>query len=196
MDTIVIATNNPNKAREFREMFADKNIQFKTLADFPDIKEINENGSSFEENATIKAEAVSNLTNLPVLADDSGLEVHSINDEPGIKSARYAGDHDDAANNKKLLDKLKGMQDRSASFVTCLVLLNPEGKKLVVYGTVDGEILDAPKGNNGFGYDPLFYVPSKHKSMAEMTDDEKNEISHRGNAIRNLYQKFDEWWKV
>ena len=196
METIVIATNNQNKAREFREMFADKNIEFKTLADFPKLGKIIENGESFEENATIKAQAIFERTNLAVLADDSGLEVPALNNEPGIHSARYAGDHDDAANNKKLLTKLGDSDKRGARFVTCLVLLNQHGQKFVVYGTVEGTILKAPRGDNGFGYDPLFYVPSKKKTMAEMSDHEKNEISHRGNAIKQLYSKFDEWWKA
>ncbi|MBV0915198.1 XTP/dITP diphosphatase [Apilactobacillus sp. HBW1] len=196
MDTIVIATNNQNKAREFREMFADKNIDFKTLADFPELGKIIENGESFEENATIKAQAIFERTNLAVLADDSGLEVPALNNEPGIHSARYAGDHDDDANNKKLLAKLGDRDKRDAKFVTCLVLLNQHGEKFVVYGTIEGTILKAPRGDNGFGYDPLFYVPSKKKTMAEMSDHEKNEISHRGNAIKQLYSKFDEWWKA
>ncbi|WKN28536.1 XTP/dITP diphosphatase [Apilactobacillus kunkeei] len=196
METIVIATNNQNKAREFREMFADKNIEFKTLADFPKLGKIIENGESFEENATIKAQSIFEQTNLAVLADDSGLEVPALNNEPGIHSARYAGDHDDAANNKKLLTKLGDSDKRDAKFVTCLVLLNQHGQKFVVYGTVKGTILKAPRGDNGFGYDPLFYVPSKKKTMAEMSDYEKNEISHRGNAIKQLYSKFDEWWKA
>lgn len=196
MDTIVIATNNQNKAREFREMFADKNIDFKTLADFPELGKIIENGDSFEENATIKAQAIFERTNLAVLADDSGLEVPALNNEPGIHSARYAGDHDDDANNKKLLAKLGDSDKRDAKFVTCLVLLNQHGEKFVVYGTVEGTILKAPRGDNGFGYDPLFYVPSKKKTTAEMSDHEKNEISHRGNAIKQLYSKFDEWWKA
>lgn len=196
MDTIVIATNNQNKAREFREMFADKNIDFKTLADFPELGKIIENGDSFEENATIKAQAIFERTNLAVLADDSGLEVPALNNEPGIHSARYAGDHDDDANNKKLLAKLGDSDKRDAKFVTCLVLLNQHGEKFVVYGTVEGTILKAQRGDNGFGYDPLFYVPSKKKTMAEMSDHEKNEISHRGNAIKQLYSKFDEWWKA
>ncbi|CAI2589223.1 dITP/XTP pyrophosphatase [Apilactobacillus kunkeei] len=173
MDTIVIATNNQNKAREFREMFADKNIDFKTLADFPELGKIIENGESFEENATIKAQAIFERTNLAVLADDSGLEVPALNNEPGIHSARYAGDHDDDANNKKLLAKLGDSDKRDAKFVTCLVLLNQHGEKFVVYGTIEGTILKAPRGDNGFGYDPLFYVPSKKKTMAEMSDHEK-----------------------
>ncbi|UQS85700.1 RdgB/HAM1 family non-canonical purine NTP pyrophosphatase [Apilactobacillus apisilvae] len=175
-------------------MFVGKNIEFKTLKDFPQIHNIKEDGKTFEENATIKAKTVHKITNLPVLADDSGLEVHSINDEPGVYSARYAGDHDDVANNKKLLKKLSNKNDRSATFKTCLVLIKNSNKKLVVNGLLNGQILKEPKGNNGFGYDPLFYIPSMHKSLAEMSEADKNKISHRGQAIKKLFKDFDNWW--
>ncbi|TPR24371.1 XTP/dITP diphosphatase [Apilactobacillus micheneri] len=194
LNTIVIATNNENKAIEFRNMFASKNINFKTLKDFPEIGAIKEDGNSFEENATIKAQAVHRMTNLPVLADDSGLQVHVINDEPGIYSARYAGDHDDSANNKKLLNKLSGKKNRSANFKTCLVLIKHDGKKLVVNGELNGTILEESRGDNGFGYDPLFYVPSMEKTLAQMNRTEKNKISHRGNAMKKLFNEFDNWW--
>lgn len=192
--TIIIATNNKHKAKEFGEIFQNKGITFKTLDDFPEVTDIEENGNTFEENATIKAMAVHKLTKLPVLADDSGLEVTSLNGEPGVHSARYAGDHDDTANNQKLLQKLSEKSDRSARFVTCLVLINEHGDKLVVYGTVNGQILEVPRGDNGFGYDPLFYIPIKGKTLAEMSNHDKNTISHRGNAIRKLSKKFDGWW--
>nr|WP_105957196.1 XTP/dITP diphosphatase [Apilactobacillus quenuiae] len=194
LNTIVIATNNENKAIEFRNMFSSKNIHFKTLKDFPKIGNIKEDGNSFEENATIKATAVHKMTNLAVLADDSGLQVHSINNEPGIYSARYAGDHDDSANNKKLLKKLSDKNDRSATFFTCLVLIKHDGKKLVVNGELNGNILEEYRGDNGFGYDPLFYVPSMKKTLAQMTNTEKNKISHRGKAIKKLFDEFDNWW--
>lgn len=197
-DQLIIATRNPGKAREFREMFEPKGITIKTLADFPDIGDINENGTTFEENATIKAETISQRTNQPVLADDSGLEVVALNGDPGIHSARYASDHDDAANNHKLLANLAGVpaEKRQAAFHTTLVLLKPNGDKLVTDGEVQGSILTAPRGENGFGYDPLFWLADKQKSMAELSDDEKNAISHRGRALRNLMTRFDEWWEA
>lgn len=197
-DQLIIATRNPGKAREFREMFEPKGITIKTLADFPDIGDINENGTTFEENATIKAETISQRTNQPVLADDSGLEVVALNGDPGIHSARYASDHDDAANNHKLLTNLAGVpaENRQAAFHTTLVLLKPNGDKLVADGEVQGSILTAPRGENGFGYDPLFWLADKQKSMAELSDDEKNAISHRGRALRNLMARFDEWWEA
>ncbi|QBP18730.1 XTP/dITP diphosphatase [Acetilactobacillus jinshanensis] len=195
MKTIVIATKNQGKAREYRKMFKAKGINVKTLNDFDNPPKIKETGHSFAENAMIKAKAVVNWLHIPSLADDSGLEVHSINNEPGIYSARYAGDHDDAANKKKLLKRLAGHQDRSATFVTCLVLLKPNGKKLIVDGKLNGEILKTPRGYNGFGYDPLFYVPSKHQTLAEMTTNQKDAISHRGIAARKMMKHFDEWWQ-
>lgn len=196
-NTLVIATRNQGKAREFSEMLAPKGITIKTLADYLDVGEIAETGSTFEENATIKAKAIADHTQLPVLADDSGLEVTALNGEPGIYSARYAGDHDDAANNAKLLNNLKDVptDKRQATFHTTLVLLKPNGLKLVVDGEVHGEILTAPRGENGFGYDPLFYIPSKGKTMAEMSDAEKNAISHRGRATQKMMTQFDDWWE-
>lgn len=197
-DTLIIATRNQGKAREFREMLEPKGIKIKTLADFPDVGDIQETGKTFEENATIKAQAIAEHTQLPVLADDSGLEVQALNGEPGIYSARYAGDHDDVANNAKLLSKLSGVEaaDRQAVFHTTLVLMKPNGEKLVVDGEVAGQILTEPHGNNGFGYDPLFYVPAKGKTMAEMTDHEKNAISHRGRAAEKMMTQFDSWWEA
>ncbi|MBW1605775.1 XTP/dITP diphosphatase [Lactobacillus sp. Sy-1] len=195
MTDLIIATNNPNKAREFKEMLAPHGFEIKTLADFPAIGEIDENGTTFEQNATIKAQTVANITGKPVLADDSGLQVAVLNNQPGVYSARYAGDHDDEANNRKLLANLVGKQDRSAIFRTCLVLIKPSGAKLVVNGDIHGEILDAPRGTSGFGYDPLFYVPEMKMTMGEMSDDQKNSISHRGRATRQLVSQIDEWWQ-
>ncbi|UQS86780.1 XTP/dITP diphosphatase [Nicoliella spurrieriana] len=194
MTDLIIATNNPNKAREFREMLEPHGFNVKTLADFPEVGSINENGATFEQNATIKARAVVDATGLAALADDSGLQVAALNGAPGVHSARYAGDHDDLANNQKLLANLVGQNDRSAIFRTCLVLLKPSGAKLVVNGDIHGEILDAPRGTSGFGYDPLFYVPKFKLTMGEMTDEQKNSISHRGRATRQLLAKIDEWW--
>ncbi|WP_412990036.1 XTP/dITP diphosphatase [Pediococcus siamensis] len=195
-DQIVVATKNAGKLREFQKLFAPKQIAVSSLKDYPQVGEIAENGLTFEENATLKAKAVAQLTNLPVLADDSGLEVDALNGRPGIFSARYAGDHDDAANNAKLLSELAGvpMEKRTATFHTTLVLMKPEGEKLVVDGELKGQILLVPRGENGFGYDPLFWVAAKQKSLAEMTPEEKNAISHRGRASQKLLTEFDEWW--
>lgn len=196
--TLIVATNNHGKAREFRDMFAQKGISIKTLADFPDLGDIDETGTTFEENATLKAMAVAQQTNLPVVADDSGLVVPALNGEPGIYSARYAADHDDAANNQKLLSKMAELPEdqRQAAFHTTLVLVEPNGRKLVTEGDVNGTILSAPRGDNGFGYDPLFFVPELGKTMAEMSEDDKNQISHRGRALRAMLAQFDEWWET
>lgn len=197
MTTLVIATKNAGKAREYRKMLAPHDITVKTLADFAPIK-IDENGTSFEENATIKAQTVMAALNLPVMADDSGLVVDALNGAPGIHSARYAGDHDDAANNAKLLHELADVPDekRTAHFHTTIVALKPDGAKLVANGRVDGRILHERHGENGFGYDPLFFVESLGKSMAELTADQKNAISHRGAALREFMAKFPEWWRA
>jgi len=194
--TLIIATNNANKAREFRAMLEPYGVTIKTLADFPDIPEIKENGITFEENATKKVTTVVEATGLPAIADDSGLMVDALHGDPGVYSARYAGDHNDAGNNAKLLANLGGVPEakRTATFHTTLVALKPSGAKLVVNGELAGRILITPRGENGFGYDPLFWSEEFQKSLAELTPEQKNQISHRGAALRQLMTKFDEWW--
>lgn len=196
MQTIIIATKNPGKAREYAEMFSPLGFKIKTLADFPPLT-INENGQSFEENATIKVQAVVDKFGIAAIADDSGLCVDALNGAPGIHSARYAGDHDDAANRAKLLSALADVPDsqRAAHFHTTIVGLKPNGEKLVANGRVDGHILHREIGHNGFGYDPIFFADQVQQSMASLTDDEKNAISHRGNALRQFMQGFNEWWQ-
>lgn len=197
-NTIVIATKNAGKAREFRAIFEPKGLTVKTLADFPDLKQVAETGKTFTENATLKATAVAQETQLPVLADDSGLMVDALNGEPGIYSARYAGDHDDAKNNAKLLANLADVpaDQRGAAFHTSLVLIKPGGKKLVATGEVRGEILTAPRGHDGFGYDPLFYVPAEGQTFAEMGLATKNQHSHRAKATAAMLPHFDAWWEA
>lgn len=196
-DKLVIATKNKGKTAEFKKIFEPRGIDVLTLADVKELPEINETGSTFLENAMIKAEIVSKHTNLPVLADDSGLIVDALDGAPGVHSARYAGDHDDIANNQKLLRNLDGIpiEKRTARFHTTLVLMWPDGSKLVSNGEIAGIILKEPQGNNGFGYDPLFYVSEKKKRLAQMSQTEKNEISHRGRATVDLMTKFDSWWR-
>ncbi|WP_268913211.1 XTP/dITP diphosphatase [Lentilactobacillus sp. SPB1-3] len=190
---IIIASQNQHKISEIKSALSKFDVKISSLNDYAEVGPINENGNSFEENAEIKARAVMKVVNKPVVADDSGLVVDSLNGEPGIHSARYAGDHDDAANNSKLMRELKG-KDRSAYFKTVLVYLSPEGDKMTAEGIVNGQILTEARGDNGFGYDPYFLVPDSQKSMAEMTVDEKNMISHRGRAIKQLVAKLDEAW--
>lgn len=194
--TIIIATNNKGKAKEFKKIFSDYGYNIKTLHDFPEIGEIPETGDSFAENALQKAAAISEELNTIVLADDSGLEVEALNGEPGIYSARYAGEHgNDQKNNEKLLKELENIpkEERKANFHCTLVLVGPGREPLFVEGNIEGFILDAPKGENGFGYDPLFYIPSLDKSMGELTNDEKNQMSHRAKAIEQLRDHLGEW---
>lgn len=195
MKTIVVATKNPGKAREYAEMLEPLGITVKTLVDFPAFA-INENGRTFEENAMIKAQTAVEQLKLPVMADDSGLMVDALDGAPGVHSARYAGDHDDLANNQKLLRELAGLPDeqRTAHFHTTIVGLKPNGEQLVAEGQVDGHILRNPQGENGFGYDPLFYVDELGCAMATLSDNEKNAISHRGRALREFMEHFNDWW--
>ncbi|AUI70735.1 XTP/dITP diphosphatase [Companilactobacillus alimentarius] len=196
MKEIIIATKNPGKAREFKSVFAGEDFKLKTLLDFPDFPEIRETGSTFQENATLKAHAVMERFNLPTIADDSGLQVDALYGQPGVRSARYAGDHDDAANNAKLLSELGGVpkDKRTARFVSTLVFANPKNEHdLVVEGEVKGLIGTLPQGDDGFGYDPLFYLPELDKTMAQITVDQKNQISHRGNALKKLEKQWQDW---
>ena len=148
--------------------------------------DVEEDGETFEENARKKAETIFRRTGKPCLADDSGLQVDALGGAPGVYSARYAGTNKDKDNNQKLLSEMEGKINRTARFVCVMVLLYGEGKEIVAQGRCEGEIAVAPRGGNGFGYDPLFYLPQFGKTMAELTDDEKNAISHRGNALRSL----------
>lgn len=194
---ILIATKNDGKLKEFKQIFEQKGIVVKSLKDINDDVEIVENGLSFEENARLKADGYAKSIGIPVLADDSGLEIDALNGRPGIFSARYAGDHNDAANNAKVLSELGGIPDekRTATFHSSVVVRKPDGSELVANGNLRGRILPVPRGNNGFGYDPLFFVEAKNKTLAEMTREEKNKISHRALAIEDLLVNFDKFWE-
>ncbi|MDT2658496.1 ribonuclease PH [Enterococcus hulanensis] len=194
--TIVIATRNPGKAKEFAALFAEEGYQTKTLLDYPDLPDVEETGTTFEENARLKAETIAQILQQPVLADDSGLTVDALNGMPGIFSARFAGERkSDAANNAKLLHELTDVPDekRTAHFHCTLVFAAPQKDSLVVEADWDGRIGRIPKGDNGFGYDPLFIVPGFEKSSAELTSEEKNEISHRGMAVKELEKVWKKW---
>lgn len=147
--------------------------------------------------ARLKADGYAKSIGIPVLADDSGLEIDALNGRPGIFSARYAGDHNDAANNAKVLSELGGIPDekRTATFHSTVVVRKPDGSELVANGNLRGRILAVPRGDNGFGYDPLFFVEAKNKTLAEMTREEKNKISHRALAIEDLLVNFDKFWE-
>ncbi len=194
--TIIIATKNEGKAKEFIEIFHSYGYEVKTLLDFPEIPDIPETGETFKENALQKATAISEKFNTIVLADDSGLEVDALNGRPGIYSARFAGEHgNDEKNNEKLLNELKDIptEERTANFHCSLVLVGPNRTPLHVVGEVDGLILEELLGTHGFGYDPLFYLPELKQSMAELTQEQKNKISHRAQAIEQLKQHLDDW---
>ncbi|BAL62175.1 ribonuclease PH [Melissococcus plutonius] len=195
-NTIVIATSNLGKANEFKKIFEQKGYQVKTLLDYPELPKIEETGKTFEENARLKAETIASILNQPVLADDSGLIVKALDGMPGIYSARFAGEPtNDAANNARLLYEMTNVpkEDRQATFHCTLVLAAPKMESLVVSGEWQGEIATIPRGEHGFGYDPLFYVPEFHKTSAEMSNEEKNRHSHRAKAIENLEQKWKQW---
>lgn len=194
--TIIIATKNEGKAKEFKQLFHQYGYKIKTLLDFPEMTDVEETGSKFSENAYQKAATISEKLNTIVLADDSGLEVDALNGLPGIYSARFAGEHgNDQKNNEKLLAELKDVPEekRTANFHCSLVLAGPGRDPLFVEGKVHGRILFEPRGAHGFGYDPLFYVPELERSMAELPAEEKNKISHRAKAIKELENHLSDW---
>ncbi|MCE5042702.1 XTP/dITP diphosphatase [Staphylococcus chromogenes] len=185
MSDIVIASSNKGKINDFKVIFSDYNVIGinELIEDF----DVEESGVTFEENARLKSEAAAKALNKTVIADDSGLEVDALEGAPGVYSARYAGEaKDDQANIEKLLQELEDKTDRSARFVCVISMTTADGKTVTFRGTVNGEITLARIGENGFGYDPIFYVPDKNKTMAQLTAKEKSEISHRRKAINQL----------
>lgn len=194
MKDILIATKNKGKAKDFESIFGPLGYTVKTLDDVASHLDVEETGSTFEANAILKAEALANELNTIVIADDSGLEVDALNGEPGIYSARYAGEaKSDDANMDKLLANLEGVpaEKRTARFVCAIALAQP-GKKTVTYrGTCEGVIANERRGEYGFGYDPIFFVPAQNKMMAELTPEQKSAISHRGAAIQKLRADWD-----
>ncbi|MBQ7641007.1 MAG: XTP/dITP diphosphatase [Acholeplasmatales bacterium] len=192
MKTVVIATNNKNKVREFKSLLGNDNIEFKTLNEIGYTKEIIEDGNTFEENAYIKAHQVSKDLNVIAISDDSGLEVEALNMAPGIYSARYAGGHDDEANNNLLIKNLKGIENRKARYACAICICYPNGETKTVIEYCYGEIIDDRRGTNGFGYDPYFYIPEFGKTFAEVPLEKKNTISHRAKAIRKLKELLNE----
>lgn len=193
---IVIATRNKGKAKEFEALFNKKGYAIQTLLDYPEVPDVEETGVTFQENALLKAETIAEQFETLVLADDSGLKVKALHGQPGVYSARYAGEEkNDAKNNAKLLNELADVkdEDREAVFHCSLALSMPGKPSLVVDGEVAGQIIGVPRGENGFGYDPLFYLADKEKTMAELTEEEKNDISHRAVALENLEEVLDDW---
>jgi XTP/dITP diphosphohydrolase len=189
MKEVIIATKNPGKAKEFEHIFAPRGIKVRTLLDFPEIPDVEETGQTFEENAILKAEAVSKALNKMVIGDDSGLIIDALGGRPGIYSARYAGEQkNDQDNIDKVLNELSGVLEnpKTARFYCALAVAVPNNETQTVSGTCEGHILEERKGTNGFGYDPIFYVPENGLAMAELTADEKSSISHRANALKKL----------
>ncbi len=184
---IVLSSHNKKKITELYTLLSEagfENIRVLSLSDIGYTDEIVEDGDSFEENAMIKAKAPAG-SGIITVADDSGLCVDALDGAPGIYSARYSGeDADDRRNNEKLLRELGNKDDRNAKFVSVVACVMPDGSSFTVRGECPGVILDSPRGENGFGYDPLFYIPSFDKTFAELSADEKNSISHRGVAMR------------
>lgn len=188
--TVVAATANKNKLREFREILKEWNIVSSAEAGF--LGEVEEMGATFAENAELKARAVMQATGLPALADDSGLCVECLNGAPGVYSARYAhavGGHGDADNRALLLENMQGQLNRRAYFVCCIAMCFPDGTLVQSEGRTYGSILREERGENGFGYDSLFFSDDLNKSFGEASDGEKNAVSHRGRALRALGEK-------
>ncbi|MBR7107595.1 MAG: RdgB/HAM1 family non-canonical purine NTP pyrophosphatase [Lentisphaeria bacterium] len=183
MSFIVVATANKHKVDEYKKLLGDIEVELKSLADFPDMPEIEENGSSFKENAGIKALAASKFTGAPAFADDSGLEVDALDGKPGIYSSRYAPT--DPERIAKLLSELDGCENRRARFV-CAIAIAFNGEVLETFeGSVEGTITLAPRGEGGFGYDPVFQPDGYDKTFGELPQEVKNKISHRARAFAN-----------
>lgn len=187
MQRVIFATGNVDKMREIREILKDLPIEVVSMKEAGVIVEIVEDGKTFEENAKIKAKAIMELTNTIVLADDSGLEIDYLNKEPGIYSARYMGGNTSYhVKNNNLIERLEGVEDekRTARFVCAIAAAFPDGTIETTYGTIEGRIGYEEKGENGFGYDPIFYVPEYGCTTSELTEEQKNAISHRGKALQ------------
>lgn len=190
MKEIVIASNNKHKVKEIKQLIGEYFDKIYSLKELNIDVEIEETGSSFYENALIKAKAISQRVNMQALADDSGLMVEYLDGKPGVYSARFAGaPSDDKKNNQLLIQKLKGIKNRKACFKTCIVIFNPKGEIISAEGITEGEILEKEVGNNGFGYDPLFYSYDLCKSFGVATEEEKNAVSHRSRALKAIQKK-------
>ena len=186
---LLIASNNQHKIEEIKAVLRGKFDQIVTMNEVGIQCDPDENGQTFLDNALIKAKAVAQLIDMAVLADDTGLCVNALNGHPGVHSARYASEHDSAANRRKLLAELQGVADRSAHFETVIVLLYPDGKIVTGNGKVCGRIIEKEQGTNGFGYDSIFYCDELCKTFAEATTAEKLTVSHRSRALNDLLTK-------
>lgn len=189
MKTVIIASKNAGKVAEFEKLFAGLDVTVRSLLDFPDAPDVEETGETFQENARLKAEAIASAYGMLAIADDSGLAVDALDGRPGVFSARYAGlEKDDRKNIEKLLKELEGVpfKRRTARFCCVLAVSGPGRPTRFVEGECRGYIAEAPSGTGGFGYDPVFYVPEKGMTFAEMPAQVKNQISHRAKAMEKL----------
>lgn len=192
---LIIASNNAHKIYEIKNILSGKFDEILSLREAGVDHETVEDGKTFLENALKKAREIADITGCAALADDSGLCVNALGGEPGVYSARYAGGNErhstDAENNAFLLKNLEGSPDTSAYFACFIALVYPDGREVIAEGYMYGRIIDTPRGESGFGYDPLFIPDGEERTVAELSDEEKNAISHRGNALRNLLTKFN-----
>jgi XTP/dITP diphosphohydrolase len=189
---IVIATRNPGKTAEIRDLLNGFPIDIKNLSDFGPIPDVEEDGTTFEENAYKKSSFTARVLGYPALADDSGLTVPALNGAPGVFSARYAGENaTDEDRCRKLLSEMKGRRDRRAAFECVISLAVPSGPALTYEGRCEGQLVEAPAGANGFGYDPIFFYPPCNKTFAQLTREEKSRVSHRGKALQDLREEFE-----
>lgn len=192
MDNIIIlATNNKSKVKEISEMMSGSDITFESLADAGINVEVEETGTTFEENALLKAREICKLSGKPTISDDSGLEIDALDGAPGIYSSRFMGeDTSYDIKNNALIEKLENVADpdRTARFRCCMALVLLDGREFVTEGAMEGIIAREPKGINGFGYDPILFIPEYNRTSAELSSEEKNNISHRGEALRKMIE--------
>lgn len=196
MNKLVLASGNKGKLREFNALFGRRSIEVIPQTAL-NVKEADEPFDTFVENALAKARNAARQTGLPAMADDSGITAEALNGEPGVQSARYAGEHgNDADNNAKLVKALAGHTDRRAHYTCVLVAVKSatDPEPIVVDARWDGEVVDEPRGTGGFGYDPHFYVPDFGRTAAELTPEEKNDVSHRGRAMRMMLEELADRW--
>ncbi len=199
--TIVLATKNAGKIRELATMLAEFGLEVVGLEAFPHLEDVEETGITFEENALLKARTIAQKLNLVAIADDSGLEVDALNGAPGVYSARYADDleyegneNKDQRNIRKLLMELKDEENRKARFVCCMAVCKPNGEHYIVRGTWEGSISHEPQGDQGFGYDPVFFDKDLACTAANLSKEQKNARSHRGNAVRLMLDKWEDFY--
>ncbi len=183
---VILATSNKAKIREITQILGT-DIDYKTMSDFPDWPDVEETEDTFKGNALLKSSVLAQRYNMPAIADDSGLAVKALCGKPGVHSSRYSGEGaTDEKNIAKLLLNLGGEQDRKAAFKTVVVYKEPDGEEIIAAGEVEGHIVEAPVGSGGFGYDPVFVPDGFDKTFAQMSEEEKNSLSHRGRAISKL----------